>query len=261
MAALDETPRQGIHPGVIAVVLLAVIGVGGWVYWSFVRDTPPAPPAELAGPTDSDTAPAEVSPPPPALILPELDQSDPLVRELVGRLSAHPTLISWLVGDDLVRAFVAAVDQVARGESPRGHLGVLAPEGDFEAAVADTTVIPDPSSYARYDLVTEVVTSLDTAGMGSLYQQMVPLFEQAYRDLGFPDGGFDGRARDAVRALLATPDVETPSLVPTVEGFRYRDPALEALAPAQKHLLRMGPDNARRLKEKLRQLAVAAGLL
>ncbi|MCL4837280.1 MAG: DUF3014 domain-containing protein, partial [Thermoanaerobaculia bacterium] len=40
----------------------------------------------------------------------------------------------------------------------------------------------------------------------------------------------------------------------------FADPELEALPPAAKHLLRLGPDNARRVQEKLRALAAAVPL-
>jgi hypothetical protein len=36
--------------------------------------------------------------------------------------------------------------------------------------------------------------------------------------------------------------------------YQYVDPQLESLAAGQKILLRMGPDNERRLKQKLREL-------
>jgi hypothetical protein len=36
--------------------------------------------------------------------------------------------------------------------------------------------------------------------------------------------------------------------------YRFADPELESLAAGQKILLRMGPDNERRLKAKLREL-------
>ncbi|MHB8877533.1 MAG: DUF3014 domain-containing protein [Myxococcaceae bacterium] len=40
----------------------------------------------------------------------------------------------------------------------------------------------------------------------------------------------------------------------------FKDPALEGASPAQKQLLRMGPDNGRIVKEKLRELARALKL-
>ena len=42
--------------------------------------------------------------------------------------------------------------------------------------------------------------------------------------------------------------------------FQFADPELEALSPAQKHLLRMGPRNMRLVQHKMREFARAAGL-
>ncbi len=45
-----------------------------------------------------------------------------------------------------------------------------------------------------------------------------------------------------------------------VKTYRYVDPKLEALSPAQKQLLRMGPENAQKIQAKLRELAGVLGL-
>ena len=42
-------------------------------------------------------------------------------------------------------------------------------------------------------------------------------------------------------------------------GYRYADPALEQLTPAQKQLLRMGPGNARAVVAFLKALRAALG--
>lgn len=41
--------------------------------------------------------------------------------------------------------------------------------------------------------------------------------------------------------------------------WEFRDPALEALSPPQKHLLRMGPANARLVQSKIREIQAALG--
>jgi hypothetical protein len=41
--------------------------------------------------------------------------------------------------------------------------------------------------------------------------------------------------------------------------YSYAKPALENLSPAQKQLLRMGPDNVKRVQIKLRELRDALG--
>jgi hypothetical protein len=77
-------------------------------------------------------------------------------------------------------------------------------------------------------------------------------------DLGHPGGGFRRALDKAIGALLAVPvlpaDVE---LLPHAVGFRYADPKLEALTPAQKQFLRIGPRNVRLVQGKLRELAAA----
>jgi hypothetical protein len=56
--------------------------------------------------------------------------------------------------------------------------------------------------------------------------------------------------------MIATPIPEGP--VRLVEGkgatWAFADPALERLDPAQKQLLRMGPENAARIIDTLRQV-------
>jgi hypothetical protein len=56
--------------------------------------------------------------------------------------------------------------------------------------------------------------------------------------------------------LLDTPVPSDPIAVVPGKGatYAYKDPALEALAPIQKQLLRMGPDNVRRVQARLRAI-------
>lgn len=58
--------------------------------------------------------------------------------------------------------------------------------------------------------------------------------------------------------------VEVPrgpvELTPKGALYAYADPRLEALGAAEKHLLRMGPDNMRKVQAKLSELSAALGL-
>jgi len=75
-----------------------------------------APPVAEQAPAPLEKAPLEIGD------LPQLDDSDGWLRGLVGQLSAHPELAEWLVTDEMIRRFVAAVDNLAEGTSPRSHL-------------------------------------------------------------------------------------------------------------------------------------------
>ncbi|HLM44689.1 MAG TPA: DUF3014 domain-containing protein, partial [Myxococcaceae bacterium] len=53
---------------------------------------------------------------------------------------------------------------------------------------------------------------------------------------------------------------EPVELTPKGALYAYADPRLEALGAAEKHLLRMGPENMRKVQTKLTELAGALGL-
>ncbi|MGH7803806.1 MAG: DUF3014 domain-containing protein [Candidatus Binatia bacterium] len=45
-----------------------------------------------------------------------------------------------------------------------------------------------------------------------------------------------------------------------MKSYRFTDSRLEGLAPAEKHLVRMGPGNAKRVQAKVRELREALAL-
>ncbi|MEM8962451.1 MAG: DUF3014 domain-containing protein [Acidobacteriota bacterium] len=264
--AIDRPANRGfpIVPIVVVTLLVAMAAGVGW--WWASRDVvepeaeeppigsyarPPAP------------APAEPEPPPPpALVLPALDESDEVVRRETLALIDHPTAAEWLARPDLVRRFVATIDSVARGDSPRKIVPFLAPEGGFRAisrpgASSDTRVI-DPSSYNRYDTLATVVGRANPAAVAFLYRGLSPLLDQAYGEIAPPGASFDDRLRTAIDELLAVPVRRAPiHVVPhpkTANTWAYADPALESLTPAQRHLLRMGPENIERIQDQLRSI-------
>lgn len=258
-------PRRGRFPGGprgigLVVVLLLLVAGGVWFFWLRDGNTTEQP----AGASDSGEAvAAPVAPADSAPALPPLDASDAFVRDMVAELSSRPRLAEWLATDHLVRRFVGAVVSVAAGTSPRTELEFMEPEGDFRVASPGRPAAVDPASYRRYDPIAETFVALDTDGTAELYRRLQPLFQEAYRELGFSESTFDGAMARAVETLLAVPVPDEPIQVVsagTGDTYVYRDPELEELSPAQKHLLRMGPDNVRRVQAKLRELADALDL-
>ena len=255
---LDPRPRR---PWLVAVVALLVAGAVGW--WWMAREEPeapaqPAPVAEAPDPAPAQPEPEVAEPP---FEVPPLSASDEVVAALVRELSEHPNLVAWTVNEDLARRFVASVANVAEGVTPKPHLRFLDPGGSFE--IRDETGAPaiDPRTYRRYDAAAEVFSSLDAEGSATLYRKLLPLFDEAWAELGMPGQTFDEVLTGAFRLLLGTPAVNDPvALSPRITSFEFADPALENLAPAQKQLLRMGPRNVARVKAKLRELAEAMEL-
>jgi len=187
-----------------------------------------------------------------------LRTSDVVVRELVSELSAHPKVAAWLANEDLVRRFVAAVDNIANGISPTSQLGFMRPKGTFQVVKKSDQITVDPRSFARYDLATQVFVSLDTDGTVALYRELEPLIDDAYGEISPPGSRFSDRLDAAIEELLeVTPPSGNPQLKPKVVTYTYVDESLEGLSSAQRQLLRMGPDNVLLIKAKLRDLKAA----
>jgi hypothetical protein len=219
--------------------------------------TVPAPPAEPVPPATPGVTEPESPPEEP---LPPLSESDALVRDLAAGLSSQPGLSAWLAAGGLIQRFVAVVDNLAEGVSPRPNLVFLAPGASFRVTTRSGRLYVDPHSYDRYDGIADTIASLDPQRSVQLYRRLQPLCEDAYRELGHPQGSFDDVLRRASQSLLATPAIDGDiELTPKVVTYAFADPRLEALSPAQKHFLRMGPRTVRLVQGELRALVAALG--
>jgi hypothetical protein len=253
-------PRASPPPRVLVALALLVVVAG--VAWFLLRSGPdpetraPAPVAEFPEPAPPDL------PDVPPLDLPELGASDALVRELVARLSAHPRLAAWLATDRLIERFVLVVVDLAGGFNPAANLPHMAPAEPFAVRESDGRLVIAPESHRRYDLLGAVVASLDTEGTVRLYLQLLPLIEEAFQELGIPDRTFSETLELALRNVLAVEVPAGPLEVVAGEGIMYefRDAGLEARRGAEKALIRMGPENARRIQDKAGELAEGLGI-
>jgi hypothetical protein len=257
-------PPRRQRGGWIWIALLAVV-LGAGAYYFLNRRTASVSPAKVAPQTAAPSRPAE----PPrtlgqsgeAIELPPLEETDPAVREMVGRLSSHPVVAAWLATTGLVRNVTRVVQAIAEDRGVAAHLGVVRPVGPFIVRASGGRLVIDPRSYRRYDAIATAVSSLEARSCASLYATFRPRLGEAYAELGFPNTPFDATLEDALVTLVSTPVPDDPiEVIPNAGTYAFADRRLEALAPAQKQLLRMGPENARAVKAKLREIALALGV-
>ena len=245
----------GIFITLLVIVIAAVIwwllpGDGGGPVETVTAATPAPEPTPTPGLEDRLSA---------RLAGTTLSTSDAVVRELAAALSANPKLAAWLVNEDLIRRFVTSVDNIAAGVSPRAQLEFLRPAEGFEVDVkGGGVIVVEDSSYRRYNLPAQVFASLDTGGTVALYRELKPFFDEAYAEIGPSGRSFDGRLDAAFDQLLAVPVLERPARVnQLVVTYAWADEELESLSAAQRHLLRMGPDNVSLIQGKLGELRAA----
>jgi hypothetical protein len=249
-----DRPRSSAALAAVLVVFLLLLAGGAATYY-FLRRVPPAPPVpapEAAVPGAPAAAP--VAPPAARVDLPPLEQSDAFVREQLAAVGGAEWR-SWLDSDGLARRFAAAVYALAEGKSPRRAVERPFLAGRFAVTAAGGRTRIDPASHARYDRIAETFAAVDAAQAGAAYRLLHPLLDEAWAEIGTPGETLDAAVLRAIDLLLAAPEPPAEAAVFLHEGlYRYEDPALEALPPAQKHLLRMGPENAAKVKDGLRRL-------
>ncbi len=256
-----EEQKKVMLAGVIFIVLILVAAA---VYYFFIYSKPQKATEKIEAAQEQPIVEEKVSKEEEKIepIDVRLDESDGLVRKLAGELSSHPKLALWLMSDELIRKFVGAVDNIASGHSPAPQIDFFKPEGDFKAFDETGEYFIDPESYKRYDMVAEVFATLEPEGTVRLYRQLTPAIQEAYKDLGYPDADFNDTLKKAMMELLKVPIVnENIELEKKVVTYTMIDADLEKLSPAQKHLLRMGPDNVRVIQRQLRAMAMILGFL
>jgi hypothetical protein len=294
-------PKESRSVWVLLLIAAALALAVAWWYWWRPAHAP-APAAEPVAQTPQpESAPAEtpsqggpVTPPaaesPPEAsgprnpvdalgqpegALPPLAESDQHVAKALKGLLNAPRLLDLIEFDHFVRRAVATTDNLGRSFAPDSMWPVRPTPGQFTVTGPAGAQVIAPENAARYDTFVDFATSIPLGPAVKLYAQLYPLFQSAYEDLGYPNGYFNDRLVAVLDLLLATPTPTGPIAVQLTQfkgesastrpwtRYDYADPALEALSSGQKILIRMGPENERRMKAVIRDLRnrVATGAL
>jgi hypothetical protein len=200
-----------------------------------------------------------------------VEQAETSFSKLAAGWSSDPLFQQWLQGPS-VRQLTAAVQLVADGQSPVPALPGFRLAGPYEVREQvtpspkgkprpPTRLFVSPQAFGRYDVLVKAFTSLDAAAAGDAWAALRPGFDAAFGEIGKPGTRFEDVLERALRRLTS---VEFPQgeVELTAKGalYQYADPTLEALSPAEKQLLRLGPTNGRAVQGKLSEFAQHAHL-
>lgn len=215
--------------------------------------TPAEPDATTANTTDSlgtETEPATVIEP-----IPTLADSDEFIHQKALAIINNSDVGSSLITQDLARQFVVFIDNLAQGELTRKVSPIKGPKKLFTVSEITNKVYLNPDSYHRYDAYATAIANMDEQILMATYKQLTPLFDEAFTELGYSNATFNDRMLLAIKILLAAPIIEEPIELNSISvNYQFADPNLEALPSAQKLLIRMGPENTRKVKTALRKL-------
>lgn len=281
----QETSSSSNRFALIAIVLVVLLSAGGYYYYTkddspklipnapiVLPEPPSSEPMTLETGTEPGTAPVEneipaatttetetaitpTEPETPVETVPSLPESDAFVHQKALAMINNNVIGSSLVNQDLVRQFVVFVDNLAQGELTRKVSPVKGPEKLFTVSEITNKVYLNPESYHRYDAYATVIANMDEQALMHTYKQLTPLFDEAFAELGYSNAKFNDRMLQAIKIMLAAPIIEEPIELSSISvNYRFVDPNLEALPSAQKLLVRMGPENTRKVKAALRKL-------
>lgn len=254
----------------IGLVLAVVVAGGAWWYWqrtqsaaepvvvfegqvATVIGAPEETPELIQHPLEVESgAVAEDAGPPP--------DPDASARMALDEVFGA-TLADWLVTDQLARRLVATVDNLPRSTSVEKIRPLRPPASPFQVQreVVDAVggverITLSSANFARYAPLVELVARSDANVAAAAYRRIYPQLQAAYEDLGYPGRYFNDRLVSVIDHLLATPEPQGALLLEQPKVlYQFADPDLEARSPGQKLLLRMGVDNARTVKKKLRE--------
>jgi hypothetical protein len=127
--------------------------------------------------------------------------------------------------------------------------------GAFAVSGEGDEMVLSAANSQRYSGYVHVFEALDARALAQRYAEAYPLFQRAYVELGFPKARFHDRLLAAIDDMLEAPVPTGPvKLVRPKVLYQFADPELEGLSAGQKIMVRMGPENAARVKVKLREI-------
>lgn len=210
-------------------------------------------PAESAEPAIRH--PLEGPQPEAAASLPKLDNSDSLLRDSLAGLMGRRAFEDFVLPDRLVRRIVATIDNLPRRSAPRRMIPLNPVPGNFATIGGEGEAFVDVANFERYAPYVRVLEAVDAHALVKLYVAGYPLFQRAYEELGYPGKYFNDRLMEAIDDLLAAPDLTAPiALIRPRVLYELADPDLETRSAGQKILIRMGLENALRVKTKLLEI-------
>jgi len=269
----DERPQGPAERrsfGLLAFMAALAILAASAAWWWHAQSSrvPRAPVPEAQAPAVEPAASAA----PSAAIhfpLPELEEQPLRAAEVPSALAGlvgEKAVATFLQTDGFARRLVATIDNLGRETAPVSAWPVQPAQGRFTVTELPDGPVIGADNAARYKPLVLLAESVDPARAVALYRRMYPLLQQSYRDLGFGDRYLNDRVVAVIDLLLATPEPAQPPRLRLTEvkgpypstrpwvRYEFVDPELQQLTAGQKILVRVGPENERRLKSRLAEL-------
>jgi hypothetical protein len=187
--------------------------------------------------------------------LPALAESDDFLEKKTLAIANGMKIEPLILKKNMARQFVVFIDNLAQGEVIRKASPLKGPDRNFSVSEVTNKIFIDPDSFHRYDIYANFIAGLNEQELVSTYKELKPLLKEAFDELGYSNISLDERMLQAMKVVLAAPVIEDPiELTSVTVNYHFADLNLEALPNAQKFMIRMGPENTKKIKEAVSKL-------
>jgi hypothetical protein len=268
LKVIRDAKRGGKTLWIFVAVTLIIIGI--IVYLIFLQRPSShdrfVEKSRISDPDRRSTTPDEGEPESAMETLPEeesaypappdaLEESDGYLREQLEEYLDQPSVLLFFAQQGVVRRFVAVTSNIAGGESPGPLLDFIPFSEPFSIITERGRIRVSERSFARYDDLVDTFITPDPRKIVDLYLATEHLFNRAYRDLGQSGQSFRPILLKALNEILEVPVIfDKIYLDRGVLSYEYVREDLQVLTDAQKHFLRLGPLNLRRVQKQVREI-------
>lgn len=186
--------------------------------------------------------------------IPKIEESDQNFEHWAKVFFGKFDFSEVLTFKNLIRNVVVVVENASDETIPMDMSPIKVAPGKLVVKPSGKNFELQKENFKRYARYMDLANAADLKKIVSYYRHMYPLFQSAYKDLG-RDEYFNDKLIEMLDMILATPEQKKPiQLFYTSSQYQFVDSTLESLPAIQKILLRMGPDNSKILKSRIKEL-------
>lgn len=187
----------------------------------------------------------------------KLEDSDTSFRQKLGTVSND--LSNWFNAKDIIKKYILIINDLSQNQIIYKNRKFLKISQKFLAKEDAQGLYLPEESYTRYDRLANAIEAIDVQKGLNLYLAFRSLFQQVYDGFSYPaDYRLEDIFMKAAASVIESPVIEGRiALIQDTLKYKYADKKLESLSSVQKQMIRMGPENTKKIQIKLRKLVEA----
>lgn len=195
------------------------------------------------------------------IVLPLLNESDSFFKEELALVSND--LLNWFQTENVIKKYIYITNDLSQHQILFKHRSFLKPSAKFVVKKDARGLYLAEENYKRFDKLANTIAAIDIDKAVNFYMTFKPLFEQVYKTFSYPAGyTLDDIFKKAAASVISAPIIEDRiALKPHSIRYRFADDKLESLDDVKKQMIRMGPDNTRKIQNAARKLVQALTVL